>query len=344
MPKEILEITPSGGIYCLVDLKKSVTIPPVFNCAKPNGYAIQDILNENRFSDEDMPDGFFTDGDILRWAFSYICESSLGRALVHDARFDGWMIMIQDGDDLSDKAIADLDDKCLYISRYSESVATFSRNAQAQMEFILQMIKGLRRIWQENSAFVETDKLEPSEYLKYERLIDADGDICALLTAYQLREKGDHDVWRHVLSSDLHKLGTTMAECLDFDASPDGVLDTMGFIFQDWFNEDSRLNKIDALSLSDLDVRADFGFAHEDIGFENFLKLSTLPDGFSYLEYAAAEILGDAFYARMPDDINAAHLKQISRESQINLVEEIGFRDINLARKFFPNSTFETVV
>jgi len=346
MHKEVLEITPAGGIYCLVDFKtspESIAIPEVINCARPNGYEIQNLLHDIRVKDFES-DGFLTDGDILRWALSYLCETSLGRSLSHDARFDGWMIAVEDGDEWSDKGQIDTAQKCLYLPRYSDSIATFSRSQPAQMQFLFQLLKGLRLIWQDNTYSGNTEELSAEEYLRFERLIDADGDLCGLLAGYQLRESGDHDLWRYILSSDLHPLAITLCECLDFDASADNTLDTLGFVFQDWFSDDARLAKIDHASLTKLDSRSDTDFGTAAIGFEDLIQLSMMPDGFSYLEYPASEILSDEFYVRMTDPVNAAHLRQIACESQIHLIEEIGFRDPDLARKFFPNSTFETIV
>lgn len=343
MQKEILEITPSGGIYCLVDLQKSVTIPHVINCSRPNGYQIQDLLRQIRVQEEN--DGFATDGDILRWALARLCETPLGRSLSHDARFDGWMIVLEDGDEWSANISADRDLKCLYLSRYSESVPSFSRSQQAQMQLLFQLLKGLRLIWQENTISGNAEELAPEEFISFERLIEADGDLCAILVAYQLRESGDHDLWRYVLSSDLHGMAVTLCECLNFDASMDGILEAMNFVFPDWFLDTARLAKVDHISLTKLDARIDTDFGHDSIDFEDIIQLSMMPEGFSYLEYSAAEILGDAFYSRVPDATNAAHLKQIVQENRINMIEEIGFRDQDLARKFFPTtSTFETVV
>lgn len=341
MNKEILEITPSGGIYCLVNLPKPVAMTHDFS--KPNGYAIQDLLHQIRMND-DSNNGFLTDGDILRWGLSHLCETPLGRSLAHDARFDGWMIVIEDGDEWSEKAQADSELKCLYLSRYSESVTTFSRTQSSQMQFLFQLLKGLRLIWQDNLEFKKAEHLNPEDTLCYSRVIEADGDLCAILVAYQLRETGDHDLWRYVLSSDLSVIAVTLCECLDFDASMDGVLEALGFVFQDWFADDARLSRIDHESLSDLDNRMGRNEASTSLEFEDVLQISMMPEGFSYLEYSAADILTDAYYSRIPDQTNRAHLQQILTESQVNMISDIGFRDTELARKIFPMSTFETVV
>ncbi len=339
MNKEILEITPSGGIYCLVSLSPSRK----FDCARPNGYAISDLLNQIRLN-EDSHDGFLTDGDALRWALSLLCETPIGRSLAHDARFDDWMILVEDGDEWSESASADHRLKCIHIPRYAESITVFSREQSAQMQFVFNLLKALRLIWQENTDIKRSEDLTAEDQLLLKRLIEADGDLCGLMAAYQLRSQGDHDLWRYLLSNELSHLAITLAECLDFDATTDGILDSLGFVFSDWFGDDARINRIDHAALSELDERGLKPFGAEKITFEDLIQLTQLPDGFSYLEYTAAEILTDEFYARIPDDTNRAHLMQILKETQSNIIEDIGFRDVELAKKFFPLSTFETVV
>lgn len=338
MTKEILEITPSGGIYCLVSLPKKGS----FDCARPNGYAINDLLNQIRLN-EAPQENFLTDGDILRWGLSLLCETPVGRALVHEARFDEWIIVVEDGDENSETASVESQTKSLFLPRYADSIHVFAREQTAQMQFLFQLLKGLRLIWQENTDIKKAEDLTAEDYLRLRRLLEADGDLCGMLVAYQLRNNGDHDLWRYLLSNDLSQLSTTLAECLDFDATTDGILDSLGFIFADWFGDDDRLSRIDHMALSDLDGRDLKTFGRDNVTFDDLIQLSQLPEGFSYLEYSAAEILTDAYYSRIPDDTNRAHLLQIVKESQVEIVKTIGFRDEELAKKFFPNSTFETV-
>ncbi len=339
MPKETLEITPSGGLYCPVRFEESRTI----DCARPNGYAISDLLNQIRLNEEEEERGaFLTDGDILRWGLNILCSTPMGRAFAYDARFDGWMIAIEDGDEDSPGARLDSGLKCVTLSRYAEAPVVFSRTQPAQMQFLFNLLKALRLIWQDNTDLKRAEVLTAEAQMKRERLLQADADLCALLTAYQLRESGDHDFWRYILSSDLSAIAATLAECLDFDGSMDGILDALGFIFQDWFADDERLSRIDHATLTRMDRMPNFGV--EAITFDDLIQLSILPEGFSYLEYSAAEVLTEAFYSRIPDETNRAHLLQITRESRESIIEDIGFRDSDLAEKIFPKSTFETVV
>lgn len=339
MNKEVLEITPSGGIYCIVNLPKPAVTTHDFS--KPSGYPIQELLEQIRL-DHISSNSFLTDGDILRWGLARICETQIGRALAHDARFDDWMVVIEDGENAS-KCFIDTDIQCLFLPRGAQSSADFSRSQQHQMEFLFHFGKGLRLIWQFGMEGSKAQFLEPKDFLLFQRLTEADSDLSAILLAYQLREAGDHDLWRYILSADLSAIAVTLCECLDFDSSMDGLLEALGFVFQDWFANEERLARIDHDSLSDLDEKQD-EHGSQNLQFDDLIQLSMLPDGFSYLEYAAAEILSDAYYIRMTDATNEAHLNQILAETQIHMLEDIGFRDQELAKKFFPHSTFETIV
>lgn len=339
MPREILEITPSGGIFCPVTFKGSRAI----DCARPNGYAISDLLNDIRLG-SDVETGFHTDGDILRWALGLACDTGLGRNFAHDARFDGWILQLENSDEDADPARINSALKLVTLPKFAASNSVFARSATARMRMLFEMLRALRMIWQENTDLKRIEDLTARDQISRERFSQADADICALLCAYQLRESGYFDLWRYVLSSDLSDLAATLGECLDFDFTPDGILEAMGFILPDWFGEDERLANVDYRSLNKFDEANTKNFGLETIGFEDLIQFGILPDGFSYLENFAGDFLTDAYYTRIPDPIIRAHLGQIVKEASSAIVEEIGFRDLNLARKIFPNSTFETIV
>lgn len=340
MSREILEITPSGGIYCLIP-PRNFKMREAIDCARVPSYSLNEILDQIRLDDYRAETNFRTDGDILRWAIARICETPVARNLAHDARFENWGIGI-DGDAVHPKI--DTKNKCLILPRHADSAVHLARGTDTQMEFLFDLVKGLRLIWQDGQIDFDMQDLAVEDHLKAARVAEADTDLIAILTAYQMRANGQHDMWRNVLSADLHGMAVTLSECLDYDSSEDGVLEALGFVFQDWFLDDARLAQIDHETLARIDALEDGMDGHDTLGFDDILKLSMLPQGFSYLEYVASDILSDAFYARMTNDVNAAHLKQILQETNIALIEEIGFRDMDLARKFFPQTSFETVV
>ena len=338
MPREILELTPTGGIFCPVTFDSH----RVFHHARANYYSIAEILNQIRLGD-DTETGFQTDGEILRWAMGLICDSGMGRSLAHDARFDGWAFQLEDGDEDSGPAKINIAQKCAILPKFADSNAVFARSPTAKMQLLLEMLRALRMIWQENTDLKQIDGLTARDHINRERLLQADADIAALLSAYQLRETGYNDLWRYLLSSDLSPLAATLSECLDFDFTPDGIIEALGFVFPDWFADDERLSSVDYRTLNKFDARDAAPFGLETVGIEDLIQFGTLPDGFSYLEYCASEFMTDPFYTRLPDPIIRAHLGQIVKESTGSIAGEIGFRDLNLARKIFPNKTFETI-
>lgn len=339
MPREILEITPTGGIFCPVAFDSS----RVFHHARANYYSIAEILNQIRLGDA-SESGFQTDGEILRWVFGIVCDSGMGRSLAHDARFDGWAFQLEDSGEETAFAKIHSAQKCVILPKFADSNSVFARSQTAKMRLLLETLRALRMIWQENTDLKQIEGLTARDHINRERLLQADADIAALLSAYQLRETGYNDLWRYLLSSDLSPLAATLSECLDFDFTPDGIIEALGFVFPDWFADDERLSSVDYRTLKKLDARDAVPFGLETIGIEDLIQFGTLPDGFSYLEYCASEFMTDQFYTRLPDPIIRAHLGQIVKETTSHITSEIGFRDLNLARKIFPNSTFETIV
>ena len=340
MSKEILEITPSGGIYCLIPARRD--LPARQDLARAPSYPIENLIAEIRAADYAADSVFRTDGDILRWALTRLFESGFARTAAYDARFENWQLAV-DGD----ATTVDIDDirKILTLPRHAESPSLLSRQHDAQMAFLFDLAKGLRLIWQDAHLEDAFTDLSPEDTILSERMRAADADLMAVYVAYQLRARGIHDMWRGVLSGDLHAIAITLSECLDFDGSDDGVLEALGFVFQDWFAIDARLIAVDAQTLQDLDMMERDGTPPEQMQFDDLIRLSMMPTGFSYLEYSASEILNDEYFARPSNDINTAHLKQIVQERALKMIEEIGFRDMDLARKFFPQQpSFETVV
>lgn len=338
MSRELLEITPAGGLFCPVRFEKNRT----FDFARPNGYKINDLLQQIRLQDPNGESGFHTDGDILRWALIMTCETPLGQKLAHEARFNDWMINVDDTGDSG--PCVDADKKCMTLSRQADSISLFAQNRPLQMAFLFDFIRGLRVIWQENAGIVKADKLSAEEQILRARLIEADADLCTVLAAYQLKAAGAGDLWRYILSGDLSAVAVSLCECLEFDATADGTLDALGFVFQDWFLNQERLAEIDHKTLCGLDDQFPKNFGFETVGFDDVIHISTLPDGFSYLEYVAGEFITDDFYRHIADDTNRVHLSQIVAESSLNIVEDIGFRDTELARKIFPGWTYEAIV
>lgn len=348
MPEEILEITPTGGLYCRVafpPLPQPKPVRTLVDCACPNGFPLDQLLSDIRLRDAEP--GISTDGDIIRWGLGVVCASPLASGLAHDARFDDWALGIEDCDDDCGPEIFE-NKNYLSLPCRKYSYAGFARDALAQVQFLFQMIRGLRAIWHQNNDLPQLENLSADEQVRWARLTEADLDLCAILAAFQLRQNGYGDLWRYILTTDLANLAVTLCECLSYrieddEMEEDELQDTLGLLMQDWFVDDERLSRIDHLTLTRIDAAQNKNERGGHVDFIDVLQLGVLPDGASYLEYAAGDLISDEYYMRM-EPLNRAHLRQIMGEMDSSLAGGVVFRDADLARKIFPNKTFETVV
>jgi len=64
--------------------------------------------------------------------------------------------------------------------------------------------------------------------------------------------------------------------------------------------------------------------------------LSCLPDKTAYLQGLGTEVLSDPVYSSVDNVINQTHLFHIMYDLQAVVVEDVAFRDADLARKIFP--------
>ena len=98
--------------------------------------------------------------------------------------------------------------------------------------------------------------------------------------------------------------------------------------------------------MNDLDIimaereDADMVFGNERLTRIKLETLSCLPDRTAYLQGKGSEILADPLYAGMQSMVNQAHLMQIIHDIQVTRVQNVPFRDSNLAQKIFPNGLF----
>ena len=67
--------------------------------------------------------------------------------------------------------------------------------------------------------------------------------------------------------------------------------------------------------------------------------LSCLPDKTAYLQGHGPEILSNPMYAAVDNEINQSHLLHIMYDLEAVVVQDVPFRDADLAKKIFPLET-----
>ena len=277
--------------------------------------------------------------DLLAWCAKVIDESPSARALCAEAAQGGWSIGLvslpQGGFYL------DLEQRLLLLDHFALTPSLLARLVYFRNLLLTTMIRALRDIWHEARAEGALMNYRPVNILMLERLRAADGDTVTLHAAWELRGAGHAAVWRHLLGSaegDMAQLFTRYLE-RDPGALFDGA--ALACTFRQWFADDARVNDCDHQTLETLDDILAVASCRNPFG-ERALEpalveaMTQLPNGLSYLAGLGRVVLADPVFAGLIDSVNQAHLTHLVYDTQITMVNNVPFRDENLARKIFP--------
>lgn len=325
---EELTIIPAKTSYDLVEEDK--------------GLVMADIraLDIKRYSNlEAAPYGFEAEQDVLGWICALSTESPVAGALFKFAQTAGWRLKLSD---LSTGGFhLDIPARTLELDHAGLSPSALGRSAFFRCALLQSFIRGLRDIWQEEKLGGVESFYKPDSFLMIERIRAADVDCVAVLAAWELRGAGYGELWRHILGSDDGDLALTFGCVLEKNPSAlySGV--ALARTFNQWFEDELRVDAVDHEALEHLDDIIESGEAASILGKENvegaqIEALSTLPDGIRYLTGMGTNILKDPLYAGLNDAINQSHLFHIVYDSQVVMVGGVPFSDARLARKIFP--------
>lgn len=315
-----------------------------------DAYSLEDLLRivqeDKRLDVENAATApFSTDEEALLWALAHICESGLGRALACDARFEEWALEVDDVD--GDRLVIDPQLRIVIIPRGTPSVMALARSLTARFEFLLNLARGLRLIWQDMNGVRSRIDLTADDQIFMERARRADQDIIALRMAWEMREEGLGQFWHHLISGSLGDLADSAASLWSSDSKHAPVSQRLPQIFLGWLASDLLLNEVDSRALDDMDARLQNSI-HDVCGTsfltpQDLMALGRMPEGGSYLAPLSRTILYVEDLRLMPDPINEAHLQQILEDSGTLLAPALVFQDSELERKFFPNRIIDTL-
>ncbi len=276
---------------------------------------------------------------VLCWAFSLLSISPTARILVSESAKDGWKIALEDldGPDFH----LDVPDKKIILNRGELSEHALARSNYFSSILVISLIRALRDVWQEkrNGAFDED--YTPESILTLERVRAADLDVIAVLVAWELRCEGYNNLWRHILGSEDSDLAMRFSGYLERNPSSAFTHKALAATFSQWFRCETRISVCDHEALDYMDrvlatsdMQNPFGKGKvQKIDIE---RLSCLPDKTAYLQHDASTILADPLYAGMNDEINQSHLMHILYDTKVTLVQNVPFRNFDLAERIFP--------
>jgi len=299
-----------------------------------------DFFDDLDFDCEYAEDQGSTKEDILSWAISILSLSPTARRLVKESSSSGWSLSLENlnGPDFH----LDVPEKKIILDNGDLSETAFARSNYFSSILIISLIRALRDVWQEkrNGAFDED--FTPEAILTLERVRAADLDVVAVMIAWELRCEGYNNLWRHILGSDDSDLAMRFSGYLERDPSSTFTHKALAATFTQWFRSEERVSSCDHETLDYMDGILATSEMQNPFGKSNASKidierLSCLPDKTAYLQHDASLILSDPLYAGMNDEISQSHLMHILYDVNVTVVQNVPFRNFDLAERIFPN-------
>ncbi len=291
------------------------------------------------------------DNSLFLWALDCLAHCPTGLGLIRRAMDHDWSIHVSD---LGTGGFhLDIPEKELTLDHYGLTADSLARNAFFRNEFIFSLIRGLRDIWQEIRFGAMERDYRPEALLMLERVRAADADTLCVAIAWELRKAGFGDIWRHLLSSDIGDLASLYSEYMnESGAAFLNNKEAMATIFEHWFYNEARVNRVDHETLNALDMVLEWAEEQEDcarpfgdkhLDYKVVTLISCMPDGKPYLGELAKRVSSDPEFATIHDSFNEAHLFQIVHDMDVVMVGHVPFRDGALARRIFPDGKIQRI-
>ena len=183
-------------------------------------------------------------------------------------------------------------------------------------EALLVVAEGFRRALKLNQAHMVRFDLEPLEYLRLVRLVEADIDAVTVQIAWELRTAGEPDAWRQLISGEKGDLAVVYSNALK--KYPIGQYDgrVLRYVFRQWFADSKRINSADHVGLEMMDM----ALAHPEYfecGFDQHLTkndLRLLQKNLPFENYLENINVFGKWFDGLKDPFNQAHLHHILQD------------------------------
>ena len=278
--------------------------------------------------------------DVLRWCTSILGYSPSARLMLKEVCEKDWKVTLEDlrGGDYC----VDVEQKLVILDNNALEPEALAGSTYFKHVTLVTMIKALRDIWQEKRHGGFDEIYGPEHILLLERVRAADLDALAILVAWELREEEYPDIWKHVIGSDLGDMAMSFCGYIERDPTAQHNGQALVATFKQWFRDVKRIDGCDHDTLEYMDdvlVAADTlnPFGKKRPTKLNVEILSCLPDKTAYLQGLGGELLNDPVYSAVDNPINQTHLFHIMYDLEAYVIEDVPFRDAELARKIFPD-------
>lgn len=278
----------------------------------------------------------------LAQTLNIISLSPVGAALIKEAAENGWSIVL---DDIQECEFSiDVERKLIELDHHGLKAEGLMRSAYFGNMALINLVKALRDIYHEKRHGSFDFLFGPEAILMLERVRAADCDVIATLVAWELRSEGHTDIWRHCIGSENGDIAMAYSSYLERDPASQFNGKALKAAFQSWYDCDDRINNCDHQTLEYMDdiiesanVKNPFGNkVPTHIAIE---LLSCLPDKTAYLQGFGQEVLIDPRYAGLDDEMNQTHLMHILYDLEVTYVNNVPFRNADLAARIFPADT-----
>ena len=338
-------LSDDGGI---MEFKSNQPYKKLINCVDSSDQGCDMVWCFGELHHETMTVDFFETAedceifnyhDVLSWCVAVLEHSPSARLMLKEAVEKGWQITLEDLNG-SDYCL-DVEHKILILDNNALVPSALGRSAYFRNITLVTMIKALRDIWQEKRYGGFDESYTPDYVLLMDRVRAADLDVMALLVTWELRSEEYPEIWRHMIGSEIGDMAMTFSGYLERDPSAQFNGRALIAAFKQWFRDETRVNACDHDTLEYLDevlATSDMinPFGQNRPNKMDIEMLSCLPDKTAYLRGQGAEILSDPIYTSVDDVINQTHLFHIMHDLEAVVVEDVPFRDPDLARKIFP--------
>ncbi len=323
----------------MIDCAAGVSDAPI--CARSHWYFAELSCGDFDLLSVDGPlEDFIVDyDDVLRWSLSVLERSPSARQMLDEVCAKDWAVSFEDlrGGDY----YIDVEQKLLVLNHNALDPAALGASLYFRNIVLVNLTKALRDIWQEKRHGGFERHYAPEHILFMERLRSADLDVLSILTAWELRSENYTDLWRHLIGSDIGDMAMMYSGHMDRDPSSAYNGQALQAVFKQWYRDAGRIKACDHDALEYMDeilaVSDDVNpFGKRRPGKMNIEMLSCLPDRTAYLQGQGSEILADPLYIAVDEPINQSHLMHIMYDLEAVVVEDVAFRDEDLARKIFP--------
>ena len=280
--------------------------------------------------------------DLISDTLDLLALTPMGMDMANRAITGGYSAEFVCGD--NDILTVDAVNKCLYLPDFNLTPDAIARSSYFSSAFMFNLMRGLRLITQiENGAL--QDDLSPDQAILQSRISAADACAAALYLAYELKDE-EPVLWRYLLSSSYGDMALRFSKGFAaMDKSGEGMAATdraLSAALILWYRDSSRICRVDHDTLSRLDdVLIDIknpSFLNQELTDDMICAICTKEDGASYLSKSSLLALRSPVCESIMDDIIAAHLDHIRREQDVVIVNNVAFRDNDLARLIFPDA------